>query len=377
MLSLFTDSHPAVLAAVLFVVGCCTGNLLLRWIVRMTPSESTGDAGEAPGCPNSPGWHRIPVFGSLLAGKRNSYRGERIGRWWAMTELGTGVLFACFAVALLKYDCQATPMVQPSEFWRVGRLFYHLILISLLIAATGTDIRDYFILDSVTMSGMFIGLVGAFAAAELQMMHIWLDWNQEVASYQHPFFPAWIDSHRHLHGLAWSAAGMITGAGLTWLMRTAGKLVLGYEAMGLGDVTLMAMIGSFTGWQPVIFVIMFGSVCGLVGGILLPLFSTRRYIPFGPYLSAGAVIVLFSWRDIWMLELPFLSGRGFSIRRFFGDWPSLLIMAGLATGLFLFMLMVLRGYRAIPTTAHRRIARDQASDRQTGNVDEEPNSGSS
>ena len=50
-------------------------------------------------------------------------------------------------------------------------------------------------------------------------------------------------------GLLTALVGMAAGGGLVWLVRLIGGAALGREAMGFGDVTLMAMIGAFLGWQ--------------------------------------------------------------------------------------------------------------------------------
>lgn len=68
------------------------------------------------------------------------------------------------------------------------------------------------------------------------------------------------------------------------------------EAMGFGDVYLMMMIGTFLGWQAVLFTVLASSVLGsLVGGIprLLGKADWGKRIPFGPYIAAGGVIYLF------------------------------------------------------------------------------------
>ena len=43
--------------------------------------------------------------------------------------------------------------------------------------------------------------------------------------------------------------GLAVAGGLIWAIRIVGGLVLGQQAMGFGDVTLMCMIGAFLGWQ--------------------------------------------------------------------------------------------------------------------------------
>ncbi len=59
-----------------------------------------------------------------------------------------------------------------------------------------------------------------------------------------------VKHHQHIHGFIWSLSGLLTGAGLMWLARVAANVILGVPAIGFGDVTLLAMIGAFMGWQP-------------------------------------------------------------------------------------------------------------------------------
>jgi leader peptidase (prepilin peptidase)/N-methyltransferase len=78
------------------------------------------------------------------------------------------------------------------------------------------------------------------------------------------------------------------------------------DAMGFGDVKFMACIGAFLGWKAVLFTLMSASVIGaLVGGFTL-LVGKREWsakIPFGPYLSIGALIWLFAGLELWTLWL--------------------------------------------------------------------------
>ena len=84
--------------------------------------------------------------------------------------------------------------------------------------------------------------------------------------------------------------------GVKHLEGRATQIVIPREAMGFGDVLLLAMIGSFLGWQAVLFTIVAGSMLGTLCAVL-PRFIGRTEwsarIPFGPYLAGGAVIWLF------------------------------------------------------------------------------------
>ena len=74
------------------------------------------------------------------------------------------------------------------------------------------------------------------------------------------------------------------------------EIVIPREAMGFGDVLLLAMIGSFLGWKAVLFTIVAASVIGTLFAVVPRFFGRTEWsarIPFGPYLAAGAMIYLF------------------------------------------------------------------------------------
>ncbi len=68
------------------------------------------------------------------------------------------------------------------------------------------------------------------------------------------------------------------------------------EGLGLGDVKLMAMIGSFVGIEGIVATTIFGSVLGIVYSLIYMLktgtFSRKLLIPFGPFLSMGSFLYL-------------------------------------------------------------------------------------
>ncbi|MCB1086468.1 MAG: prepilin peptidase [Verrucomicrobiae bacterium] len=75
------------------------------------------------------------------------------------------------------------------------------------------------------------------------------------------------------------------------------KATVPREAMGFGDVKFIAMIGAFLGWPAVIFTVFSASIFGAVVGILQKLLAKEawaRPLPFGPYLTLGAVLWLFA-----------------------------------------------------------------------------------
>ncbi len=293
--------------------------------------------------------------------------------WSKRTALAGAVLCGLFAWWWLATNCQQTPMVRPENslwwFWRVG---YQIILIALMLAATSTDMRAYFIPDAVTTTGLVLGVGLAVLSGQLQIQHVWIDWNQQVPQLHPPYVPNWVDAHRHWHGFAVSLAGAGAGAGGIMLVRTLSSKLLGQETMGLGDVTLMGMIGSYLGWQPVTFVLMLAPLCALTWhasagtcrwGRRLWLgrhepADSPHFIPYGPFLCAATYVVLMTWRWIWMFD-PDDRVTTFTVRGLFGDWQGLLIIVGATLGSLVALLVLRRAYSAIPVTGRSGVAAEQ------------------
>jgi prepilin signal peptidase PulO-like enzyme (type II secretory pathway) len=93
--------------------------------------------------------------------------------------------------------------------------------------------------------------------------------------------------------------GMLFGTLLLWSVRLAASRALRKEALGFGDVTLMAMIGTFLGWQPTMMVFFLAPFFAI--GIALANLLVRggREIPYGPYLSAATLAVILGWPLLW------------------------------------------------------------------------------
>jgi len=70
------------------------------------------------------------------------------------------------------------------------------------------------------------------------------------------------------------------------------RLAFGGEAMGLGDVKLMAMIGAMLGWEATILVIFASALLGTVYGVIRMSFTGDNKIPYGPFLAIAAAAML-------------------------------------------------------------------------------------
>lgn len=90
---------------------------------------------------------------------------------------------------------------------------------------------------------------------------------------------------------------------------TATSTVIPREAMGMGDVHLLGMIGAFFGWTGVFFSLFAASVFAIVAA-LIGRIGFGKQLPFGPFLAMGAVAwFLGAWR-IWEWYLITLGPLG-------------------------------------------------------------------
>jgi prepilin signal peptidase PulO-like enzyme (type II secretory pathway) len=130
--------------------------------------------------------------------------------------------------------------------------------------------------------------------------------------------------------------GLACAGGITWAVRIAARMALRVEALGFGDVTLMAMIGTYIGWQPSLLVFFVAPLVAVVVFAARFLLTGSGAGPYGPYLCIATVVVLVNW-DFFLrsyaapiLELP--------------PWVTFLIL-GVAVILLGAMLWVWRLFR--------------------------------
>ncbi|MCE9604059.1 MAG: A24 family peptidase [Planctomycetia bacterium] len=130
--------------------------------------------------------------------------------------------------------------------------------------------------------------------------------------------------------------GLAGGAAIVWIVRILGGWAFQKEAMGFGDVTLMAMIGAYLGWQPALIVFFAAPIAALI--LCLPswFFGTREMLPYGPYLCSAAMAVILAWSPVWE----------WASDRFMMAWlvPGVLVVGFLLLGCSLALLRALRSF---------------------------------
>jgi len=327
--------------SVYLLIGAVAGMASVLWgAVLAEPWRAQGIL-TCRGCQSRRGWLQAVFSWSPSCGSC----GRRFTAWPLLGGTVGAVLFAGFAWLVIELGCQDVSEVRPSiPHWQ-GRVPFHLLLLFFLLTAIVTDLIDYVIPEQITNTGTLIAVALATLSGDLQLIHVWVDWSDELVRIYGPGLPQWMKDHQHLHGLVWSVCGLMTGGGLTWVTRAAANRILGFPAIGFGDVTLMAMIGAWIGWQPVLCVLAVGPLAGILTGTLIYVVTGRSYLAFGPPLCVGTMIVLCCWRAIWEEQ---------GLRIIFCHPPTL---AGLIGGAYLLFCILLYGVRVFRGTSAQQLRR--------------------
>ena len=255
-----------------FALGCAVGSFanvciwrLPRGMTVFEPSRSV-----CPHCGSGIGWYdNIPLLSYLALGARCRHCRGAISFRYPLVEGITGVVFAAL------YARQAVAVgTEP------GQVIIMALVASLLIVASGVDMQFLVIPDEVSMFGFAGGLL---AGLLLPGLHV----GEET---YHTF--GRLTGLLHLDGLLGSLIGAAVGAGIVLVFAVFGALIFRKQALGIGDVKLMAMIGAFMGWKVALLTFFVAPFFGLMYGIPVLVLKDEHVMPFGPFLSGAAVLVM-------------------------------------------------------------------------------------
>ncbi len=260
-----------------FLMGLVIGSFLNVCIYRMPREESlVYPPSHCPRCYQPiKAEDNIPIISWMLLRGRCRSCGERISPVYPAVELFTGILFAFYYWRFIRHYVPTLHELPETGFVvRMGALYIvHMGFISALLVATFIDFKYMIIPDEISIGGTFVAVLASFVFPEIHQS-------------------ALVAGRPHLSGLISSLAGAGAGAAVVYGIGLLGKAALRKEAMGFGDVKLMAMIGAFLGWQLVIFVLFFSALLGTLYGIVHLAVTGHSRIPYGPFLSLAAVISL-------------------------------------------------------------------------------------
>ncbi len=250
-----------IFAVAAVLVGLCFGSFLNVYILRLPHGHSLlRPPSTCPRCGRRIEWRdNIPVVSWILLRGRCRACGNPISRQYPIIEALVGLIWLA---SVLTFGVSV-------------RALGGGLLGTILLGIAVTDARHSLIPDEFTGGGLVIGLA-------LSLGDGW-------------------------QGFLEAVIGAGVGFGILWIVAVAGKWVFKEEAMGGGDIKMMAMVGSFVGWKGVLLTIFTGALFGTL--VFVPLsIKRKRLVPFGVFLAVGAAVTYVWGRDLIEWYLRFLKG---------------------------------------------------------------------
>ena len=218
-------------------------------------------------------YDNVPVLSyALLRGRCRSCETSISIRYPAV-ELLTALLFAAVT-------------------WRDGLtvvLPFDLIFVSALVALIFIDAEHMILPNAITYPGIVFALI-ARLAIPLLLGTPHFDDLPGLMNGMLSDMPIWAAS------LIGALIGALIGGGSLWLMGWTWERLRGVEAMGLGDVKMMFMVGAYLGWRLTILTIFFGVLSGSIIGMAIMARQGKKdmqmLLPFGVFLGIGSILAL-------------------------------------------------------------------------------------
>lgn len=224
--------------------GLLVGSFLNVVIARLPAGESiVRPRSRCSSCGTQLRWHQnIPVVSWFLQRGKCASCAAPIGLQYPFVEIATAAIFAGNV-----YAYGVTP-----------RAIQGIVLMTILLAVCFTDGKHYLIPDPLSLGGAGAGLALSLLPGPLSPLD--------------------------------AVIGFFFGGALLWVVAIVGTKAFGKDAMGGGDIKLMAMIGAFLGWPGVLLTLFLGSLLGTLVFVPLTLRNRERLVPFGIFLAVGAAV---------------------------------------------------------------------------------------
>lgn len=244
------------------------GSFLNVCIWRIPQKKSIIKPGShCPYCKTPIKWYdNIPVLSFIILGAACRQCKKPISARYPVIETITGLLTGLFAY---KFGFSVWFAISITAV-------YALIVLSII------DLHTFTIPDELSLGLVVLGI---------------------AASFLNPNF-----SGVFFAKIAQSLLGALCGFFIIYLVAVIGEFLFKKEAMGGGDIKLLAGIGAFVGWYGVITTLIIGSFLGAIYGIYMltaKKLERKEPIPFGPFLAFGAVINLYHVFPLWQMLAGF------------------------------------------------------------------------
>jgi leader peptidase (prepilin peptidase)/N-methyltransferase len=230
----------------LALCGLCVGSFLNVCIHRLPIRTSiVFPASRCPACSHALAWSdNIPIASYAALRGRCRYCRVPISARYPIVEALTCAVF------LLHWQV----------FGPQPLLAVRLVLACALIVLFAIDLEHQILPNVITLPGIAVGLLSSLVLPPGPLL---------------------------------SLAGMVFGGGLLWAIAEGWYRLRKVEAMGFGDVKMLAMVGAFLGLKLVVLTFVLSSMIG--GLVAVVLVATRRAdmatrVPFGTMLALAALI---------------------------------------------------------------------------------------
>ena len=261
--------------ALMGILGAMIGSFLNVVIHRLPREQSIVFPNSS--CPRCHAqikpYDNIPILSFLILRGQCRACAAPISPRYPAVEALTGLLFAAVT-------------------WHDGWSFalgFDLAFAASILALIFIDAEHMILPNAITYPGILFALITRAVVPYLAGPGHFDDLPQLITLLP-PTYPAWAVS------LIGAAIGALAGGGSLWLMGFLWEKLRGVEAMGLGDVKMMFMVGAYLGWRLTILTILIGALSGSLVGLSLMLRRGSRdlqmMLPFGIFLGIGSLISL-------------------------------------------------------------------------------------
>lgn len=257
------------------VLGAIVGSFLNVVIHRLPREESIVlPSSRCPSCGAVIAFYdNVPVLSYLMLGGRcRGCKAHISARYPAVEALNA---FLWVAVAFRDGLTWALP--------------FDLVFVTAIIALIFIDAEHMILPNAITYPGIAFAFIARLVLPYL-LGRAYFDDLDMLLNGMLAGLPLWAAS------LIGAAIGALVGGGSLWLMGWTWEKLRGIEAMGLGDVKMMFMVGAYLGWRLTILTIFLGVLSGSIIGIVLMARQGKRnmqmMLPFGVFLGIGAIAAL-------------------------------------------------------------------------------------
>lgn len=122
-----------------------------------------------------------------------------------------------------------------------------------------------------------------------------------------------VDNWQPILGFGHALVGATIAAAFGWCVRIVFTLVFGKEAMGQGDIHLLAAAGAAVGWTAAVVGFFAGSILALLGVLAMLMWKRSSALPFGPWISLGIFLVLLTYHPVMQYLANALDGISYAI----------------------------------------------------------------